>query len=77
MPRSEQPHKARRRARTSGWSSACITIDWTFLREGGDVEFDELRHDTTCRFQTPRHAQDVQEQQTCTCESTSPTRRPP
>ena len=76
-PRSNQLHEARCRMRTSGRSSACVTNDWTFLRGDGGVEFDELRHDTTCRFQNHGHEGDVQEQRTCTCESPSPARRPP
>ena len=62
-PRSKQLHEARRRTRTSGWLSACVTSDWTFLRGDSGVEFDELRHDTTCRFQNHEHGGDVQEQQ--------------
>ena len=42
--------------------SACITVDGAFNHENGDVGFDELRHDTTSRFQTPKREEDVQEQ---------------
>ena len=50
-----------KREHPAGCQRASQTTGPFFVEDGG-VEFDELRHDTTCRFQNHGHGGNVQEQ---------------